>query len=65
MIIDFHKELGYRLSLDHLAQHKLNRGKSADGLVSIEWFTKGGKNRKGRRVLQAGCGNHLGFIPLW
>jgi len=30
--------LGHRLSLDHLAQNTLNTKKSADGLVSLQWY---------------------------
>ncbi len=30
--------LGFRLSLDHLAQHTLGRGKTAEGLQAITWF---------------------------
>jgi len=36
-----YKRLGFRLSLDHLAQETLNRGKIADGLQAIEWFRRG------------------------
>jgi DEAD/DEAH box helicase domain-containing protein len=35
------KRLGYRLGLDHLAKHTLNKGKTADGLQSLEWFKNG------------------------
>jgi DEAD/DEAH box helicase domain-containing protein len=33
--------LGHRLSLDHLGQATLGRGKSADGLQAITWFQEG------------------------
>jgi len=36
-----HHRLGYRLSLDRLAQTTLGREKSADGLQALEWYRKG------------------------
>jgi len=38
MILDVKKKLGFRLALNHLAQHTLGAEKSADGLVSLEWY---------------------------
>ena len=38
MLVDVKKQLGFRLSLNHLAQHTLNAEKSADGLVSLQWY---------------------------
>jgi DEAD/DEAH box helicase domain-containing protein len=38
---DIYNRLGYRLSLDHLAQETLNKGKSANGLKALEWFKAG------------------------
>jgi DEAD/DEAH box helicase domain-containing protein len=38
---DIHRRLGFRLSLDHLAQETLKQGKSADGLQAVEWFREG------------------------
>lgn len=35
------RQLGYRLSLNHLAHKTLNREKSADGLQSLQWFKEG------------------------
>ena len=35
------RQLGYRLSLGHLAHKTLNTEKSADGLQSIQWFKEG------------------------
>jgi len=35
------KQLGYRLSLNHLAHKTLNQKKSADGLQSLQWFKEG------------------------
>jgi DEAD/DEAH box helicase domain-containing protein len=34
-------KLGFRLSLDHLAQNTLGTGKTADGFKAVEWFRKG------------------------
>lgn len=36
-----HKQLGFRLSLDHLAMANLKKGKVADGLQSLQWFKEG------------------------
>ena len=41
MLIDVKKLLNFRLSLNHLAQHTLNAKKSADGLISLQWFKEG------------------------
>jgi len=38
---EIHKHLGYRLSLDHLAQATLNVQKSADGLQALKWWKEG------------------------
>jgi len=38
---DIYNRLGYRLSLDHLAQETLHKGKSANGLKALEWFKAG------------------------
>jgi len=35
------RQLGYRLSLGHLAHKTLNTEKSADGLQSLQWFKEG------------------------
>jgi DEAD/DEAH box helicase domain-containing protein len=35
------RHLGYRLSLNHLAQKTLGLEKSADGLQSVQWFREG------------------------
>jgi DEAD/DEAH box helicase domain-containing protein len=35
------RQLGYRLSLNHLAHKTLNVEKSADGLQSLKWFKEG------------------------
>ncbi len=39
------EKLGFRLSLNHLAQHTLNAKKSADGLVSLQWYKEGKINK--------------------
>ncbi len=36
-----HQRLGYRLSLDRLAEHTLGVKKSADGLLALQWFKEG------------------------
>ena len=36
-----HDQLGYRLSLDHLASATLNIGKSANGLDALRWWQEG------------------------
>ena len=41
MLIDIRKKLGFRLSLNHLAQHTLQAEKSADGLLSLKWWKEG------------------------
>ena len=41
MLIDVKKLLNFRLSLNHLAQHTLNAKKSADGLISLQWYKEG------------------------
>ena len=41
MLTDINKKLGHRLSLNHLAENTLNSKKSADGLVSLQWFKEG------------------------
>jgi len=42
---EIHKQLGYRLSLDHLARVTLDAKKSADGLQALRWW-KAGKLRE-------------------
>ena len=41
MLVDIRKKLGFRLSLNHLAQQTLNAKKSADGLLSLNWWKEG------------------------
>lgn len=38
---EIRKELGFRLSLDHLACETLGEGKSGDGLQAIQWYREG------------------------
>ena len=45
MLVDVKKNLGFRLSLNHLSQHTLNAEKSADGLVSLQWYKEGKINK--------------------
>ncbi len=41
MLVDVKRLLNHRLSLDHLAQNTLNAQKSADGLLSLQWYKEG------------------------
>ncbi|MFN2356695.1 MAG: ribonuclease H-like domain-containing protein, partial [Desulfotignum sp.] len=41
MLVKIHEILGYRLSLDHLAQNTLGTKKSADGLMALQWWQQG------------------------
>ena len=41
MLVDINRKLGHRLSLNHLAEKTLNAKKSADGLVSLQWYKEG------------------------
>jgi DEAD/DEAH box helicase domain-containing protein len=41
MLQQVSRQLGYRLSLGHLAHKTLNTEKSADGLQSLQWFKEG------------------------
>ena len=41
MLVDIKKLLNFRLSLNHLAKHTLNAKKSADGLISLQWYKEG------------------------
>lgn len=41
ILVKVHETLGYRLSLDHLAQNTLGAQKSADGLMALEWWQQG------------------------
>jgi DEAD/DEAH box helicase domain-containing protein len=41
ILMKVHEILGYRLSLDHLAQNTLGAKKSADGLMALQWWQQG------------------------
>lgn len=41
MLQDIHRTLGFRVSLDSLARATLGKGKTADGLQSVQWFRDG------------------------
>ena len=41
MLVDVKKILKHRLSLNHLAENTLDVKKSADGLISLEWYKEG------------------------
>ncbi len=41
ILLKIHERLGYRLSLDHLAKETLDKAKSADGLMALEWYKQG------------------------
>jgi len=41
ILVNIHETLGYRLSLDHLAQNTLGAQKSADGLMALKWWQQG------------------------
>ena len=36
-----HRQLGYRLSLDHLARVTIGAQKTADGLQALKWWKEG------------------------
>ncbi|MDH5509130.1 MAG: DEAD/DEAH box helicase [Nitrospinota bacterium] len=41
ILLDVKDRLGHRLSLDHLAQATLGKGKTADGLQALAWWKEG------------------------
>ena len=41
MLDDIKAKLKHRLSLNHLAENTLNAKKSADGLISLQWYKDG------------------------
>ncbi len=41
MLADIHRQLGFRLSLNHLAEVNLGEGKAGDGLQSLQWWKEG------------------------
>jgi DEAD/DEAH box helicase domain-containing protein len=42
---DLHRKLGFRVSLDHIAEHTLGHKKTGDGLKAVEWWRAGQKER--------------------
>ncbi len=73
MLEDVHQELGFRLSLESLAQATLGIGKSADGLQAVRWFRQGELDKVieycrrdvevTRRLYEYGC--ERGYILYW
>lgn len=41
LLEEAHNHLGYRLSLNSLAEHTLGQAKSADGLQALQWYKEG------------------------
>lgn len=41
LLQDIHRTLGFRLSLDSIAEASLGAHKTADGLLAVEWFRTG------------------------
>jgi DEAD/DEAH box helicase domain-containing protein len=41
LLEEIHRKLGFRLSLDHLAEHTLGARKGGDGLQAVQWFRTG------------------------
>ncbi|WP_300462356.1 DEAD/DEAH box helicase [Desulfobacula sp.] len=41
ILLAVHERLGYRLSLDHLAEQTLGSRKTADGLMALKWWQQG------------------------
>lgn len=70
LLQDIHRTLGFRLSLDSIAEASLGINKSADGLKAVEWFRAGELNKIAeyckvdvdvtRQVYEFGRGN--GFV---
>jgi DEAD/DEAH box helicase domain-containing protein len=73
MLQDIYRELGFRLSLDSVAQATLGIGKSADGLQAVRWFREGELDKVieycqrdvevTRRLYEYGC--EKGYILYW
>jgi len=70
LLQDIHRTLGFRLSLDAIAEASLGATKSADGLKAVEWFRAGELEKVAeyckidvditRQVYEFGCDN--GFV---
>lgn len=41
LLLDLHRNLGFRVSLDNLASATLGAAKTADGVQSVQWFRSG------------------------
>lgn len=41
LLKEIHQVLGFRLSLNHLAEKTLGKNKSSDGLQAVQWFREG------------------------
>lgn len=41
LLKEIYRELGFRLSLDHLAEKTLGANKTADGIQAVNWFRQG------------------------
>lgn len=41
LLAEIHGQMGFRLSLEHLARHNLGRGKSGDGVQAVQWLREG------------------------
>ena len=41
MLVDIYRTLNFRLSLDSIARATLGTSKTADGVMSVEWFRRG------------------------
>ena len=41
LLVHIHNALGFRLSLENLAQATLKIGKSADGIMAVKWYREG------------------------
>ncbi len=73
MLQDIYQELGFRLSLDSLAEATLGMGKSANGLQAVRWFRKGELDKVveycerdvevTRKLYEYGC--ERGYVLYW
>ena len=41
LLEEIHQRLGFRLSLDHLAEKTLGKRKQVDGIQAVKWFRAG------------------------
>ncbi len=73
MLEDVYQELGFRLSLDSLAEATLGMGKSANGLQAVRWFRTGELDKVveycqrdvevTRKLYEYGC--ERGYVLYW